>query len=403
MQKGHLAVGTGGKPIDLKKFTLLLLMAVMAYTNAAMAQVSAMSEKNTKDVIEVTICGSQGEPYDDLNWHPDYPYFCDSELELTAYPNDDWENWTYIWEGSVTIHEEWPNVCYLRYDPENEFQTVTVTVIDDQGNTGSATLTFHLDSGELAPSIWSGIKDGNEIRLYCDNPDQNDYIEFAYGEHDIPGDTLGDFINNGMIPFDQLAFPFVWAVTEDNVNEIYLYCIHIRNTCYHDRELNGINAYITEENGAVVIHSLFTDASSYKFEWIGYDTQDDESILNAEVIEEFETNISSFVPQNINDFNYYRLRVSPKNGNIKFCMYSNVLTAQTLSVSDNYSPDNITIYPNPAHDRFTVKGEGTLVIFNSIGQKVRELEIDNEATIDGLPAGMYFVQVGGMPQKVVVE
>ena len=84
-------------------------------------------------------------------------------------------------------------------------------------------------------------------------------------------------------------------------------------------------------------------------------------------------------------------------------MYSNVLTAQTLSVSDNYSPDNITIYPNPAHDRFTVKGEGNLVIFNSIGQKVRVLEIDNEATIDGLPAGMYFVQVNGSVKKVVVK
>ena len=61
------------------------------------------------------------------------------------------------------------------------------------------------------------------------------------------------------------------------------------------------------------------------------------------------------------------------------------------------------IYPNPAHGAFTVRGEGTLVIFNSIGQKVRELEIDNETIIDGLPAGMYFVQVNGLVQKIVVE
>ena len=62
-----------------------------------------------------------------------------------------------------------------------------------------------------------------------------------------------------------------------------------------------------------------------------------------------------------------------------------------------------SIFPNPAHGAFTVRGEGTLVIFNSIGQKVRELEIDNETIIDGLPAGMYFVQVNGSVKKVVVE
>ena len=65
---------------------------------------------------------------------------------------------------------------------------------------------------------------------------------------------------------------------------------------------------------------------------------------------------------------------------------------------------NTSIYPNPAHGAFTVRGEGTLVIYNSVGQVVRNgLLEDNETTIEGLPAGMYFVQVGGnVPQKVVV-
>ena len=62
-----------------------------------------------------------------------------------------------------------------------------------------------------------------------------------------------------------------------------------------------------------------------------------------------------------------------------------------------------SIFPNPAHGAFTVRGEGTLVIFNSIGQKVRESKIDNETIIDGLPAGMYFLQVNGSVKKVVVE
>lgn len=62
-----------------------------------------------------------------------------------------------------------------------------------------------------------------------------------------------------------------------------------------------------------------------------------------------------------------------------------------------------SVYPNPAHGAFTVRGEGTLVIFNAVGQKVRELEIDNEATIDGLPAGMYFIRNDETTTKVVVR
>ena len=62
-----------------------------------------------------------------------------------------------------------------------------------------------------------------------------------------------------------------------------------------------------------------------------------------------------------------------------------------------------SVYPNPAHGAFTVRGEGTLVIFNAVGQKVRELEIDNEATIEGLPAGMYFVRNDEKTTKVVVR
>ena len=64
---------------------------------------------------------------------------------------------------------------------------------------------------------------------------------------------------------------------------------------------------------------------------------------------------------------------------------------------------NTSIYPNPAHGAFTVRGEGNVVICNSIGQKVREMKIENEATISDLPAGIYFVQVNGLVQKIVVE
>ncbi len=56
----------------------------------------------------------------------------------------------------------------------------------------------------------------------------------------------------------------------------------------------------------------------------------------------------------------------------------------------------------PAHGQFTVSGTGKVVISNAIGQTVKEMEIDGKQMIE-LPAGMYFVQVNGLVQKIVVE
>ena len=60
------------------------------------------------------------------------------------------------------------------------------------------------------------------------------------------------------------------------------------------------------------------------------------------------------------------------------------------------------VYPNPAKDRFTVEGTGTMTVTNTLGQTVLIQEIDGKTTIE-LPQGLYFVKLGGVTRKIVVE
>ena len=60
------------------------------------------------------------------------------------------------------------------------------------------------------------------------------------------------------------------------------------------------------------------------------------------------------------------------------------------------------VYPNPANDRFTVEGTGMMRITNVLGQEIIAKEIDGKETV-ALPKGLYFVQLNGAVQKVVVE
>ena len=60
------------------------------------------------------------------------------------------------------------------------------------------------------------------------------------------------------------------------------------------------------------------------------------------------------------------------------------------------------VYPNPAKDRFTVEGTGTMTVTNAMGQEILTKEIDGKTTIE-LPQGLYFVKLGGETRKIVVE
>ena len=60
------------------------------------------------------------------------------------------------------------------------------------------------------------------------------------------------------------------------------------------------------------------------------------------------------------------------------------------------------VYPNPAKDRFTIEGSGTMTVTNTLGQTILTRMIDGKTTVE-LPQGMYFVKLGGVTRKIVVE
>lgn len=84
------------------------------------------------------------------------------------------------------------------------------------------------------------------------------------------------------------------------------------------------------------------------------------------------------------------------NGNRSFANLS-----YTLGV-DEYSGNNLKIYPNPSDGCFTVEGIGHFTVTNALGQTILTQEIDGQTTIN-LPRGLYFARMGNVVRKIVVE
>ena len=78
------------------------------------------------------------------------------------------------------------------------------------------------------------------------------------------------------------------------------------------------------------------------------------------------------------------------------------------NVDETHQPSLITLYPNPANESVTLKGEslGTVCVFNALGQKVDEFEA-NGAELHLSTAhyenGVYFFKVGERTMKFVVR
>jgi hypothetical protein len=60
------------------------------------------------------------------------------------------------------------------------------------------------------------------------------------------------------------------------------------------------------------------------------------------------------------------------------------------------------VWPNPAQGRFMVEGKGKMAITNALGQILINHEIDGKKSI-ALPQGLYFLRLGDVTRKVIVE
>ena len=78
---------------------------------------------------------------------------------------------------------------------------------------------------------------------------------------------------------------------------------------------------------------------------------------------------------------------------IPFVGYDAVEEQNTLSFE---------VWPNPTQGRFIVEGKGRMTITNALGQTLFSREIDGKESI-ALPQGIYFVRLGDITRKVIVE
>ena len=90
-----------------------------------------------------------------------------------------------------------------------------------------------------------------------------------------------------------------------------------------------------------------------------------------------------------------------KNRDYEELAFSNRSDSGIVGINEQ-NGETFEIYPNPAKDRFTIEGTGTMTVTNTLGQTVLNHEIDGKATIE-LPQGLYFVKLGETVRKVVVE
>jgi hypothetical protein len=69
---------------------------------------------------------------------------------------------------------------------------------------------------------------------------------------------------------------------------------------------------------------------------------------------------------------------------------------------DEAAASAFEVWPNPAQDRFMVEGKGKMTITNALGQILINHEIDGKESME-LPQGLYFVRLGDVTRKVIME
>ena len=110
------------------------------------------------------------------------------------------------------------------------------------------------------------------------------------------------------------------------------------------------------------------------------------------------TNVYAYNPDDFNGYGTVAAMFVGKG--LDDLAFSN-LTADILTVDEMGSQD-FSVYPNPTHGTITIEGVGHLTVMNTLGQTIKELDLDGPTTME-LSQGVYFIRLGSAIRKVVVE
>ncbi len=170
-------------------------------------------------------------------------------------------------------------------------------------------------------------------------------------------------------------------------------------TCYPVQNLEGEYVWNNEQEFGA---RLTWDAPSSTANLDHFAIYSDASVLKEAIIVPY-TGQSSYeyvdLVDYIGDYEYSVTSVYVRGD--ETCESANVVVDIMITdVEENAS--RINIYPNPSKGTITVEGVGHMTVMNTLGQIVRELDLDGQTTME-LPQGVFFLRINGTTKKVVVE
>jgi len=135
----------------------------------------------------------------------------------------------------------------------------------------------------------------------------------------------------------------------------------------------------------------------------------------------FDWNSTGVMRGNLPDTAYFSIPAAVPAGTYSLVVIANgissnpdqfIYTLCSTNVATAINADkNIFVYPNPASNNITIQSAtefGVVAIYNSLGEKVKEVRIKKQETrmeidISNLPAGVYTLLVQGVYKKIIKE
>ena len=166
------------------------------------------------------------------------------------------------------------------------------------------------------------------------------------------------------------------------------------------------NVYVEDEDGAEAVLQNRNFGTHETIKIISIEEDGEAPILGIEPQHELPYTLTSNEYFTINiyaaavlgkGYQNTTVTVQSTDGELQFYVLVN---DELLSVSE--ITDAPKVYPNPSNGQFAIEGKGLANIYNTLGQKVQEVEVNGKQSVN-LEKGVYVVKMNDSVIKVVVK